>query len=229
MPKPKSRIFVVIPCFNEHTIIKEVVLQLLDGGYEILVVDDGSQPSLKEYIHDLPIHYLRHWINLGQGAALQTGTTYALKKDADIIVHFDGDGQHRPEDIAKLIQPILDSEVDIVLGSRFMKPEHRAYIPTNRRVLLQIARIFNGLLTGIWLSDAHNGFRAMNRKAALSMTITENRMAHASEILQLIQREQLTWKEVPTQINYTPYSQNKGQSSWNMINILIDLLIKRWI
>jgi len=219
----------VIPCLNEHSVIPGILHRLLQYDYDIVVVDDGSEPPLESLVDPFPVYYLRHIVNLGQGAALQTGVTFALNQGAEVVVHFDSDGQHRPEEIAALTGPILEGKADVVLGSRFLEASGRRAIPWGRRQLLRIARIFNGVITGLWLSDAHNGFRAMNREAAGKITITENRMAHATEILRLIKQEKLRISEVPTKITYTKYSQKKGQPSWNIVNILIDLLIKRWI
>ncbi len=229
MSKLRPRIFIVVPCLNEHTVIPGIIHSLQQYEYEIVVVDDGSEPSLESLVDAFLVYYLRHIVNLGQGAALQTGVTFALNQGADIVVHFDGDGQHSADEIATLIDPILVGKADVVLGSRFLRPEDSKDVPWDKHLILRVARIFNGLLTGVWLTDAHNGFRAMSREAASSIQIAENRMAHATEILRLIKREKLRVKEVPTQIRYTSYSQKKGQSSWNIINILIDLLIKRWI
>jgi len=221
------RIFVIIPCYNEAGIIRQTVLQVLDANYEVIVVDDGSEEDILPQIKDLPILYLKHAVNLGQGAALQTGMEYALAQGADIVVHFDADGQHQANDIQQLLTPILQEEADVVLGSRFLKPEHTQKIPTFRKFVLQIARTINFLFTGLWLTDAHNGFRALNKKALNSISITENRMAHATEILKQIKDSKLRYRECPTQIIYSAYAKQKGQSSWNAINIFIDLLLNR--
>ena len=227
MIEVKSHIFIIIPCYNESTVIHQTVAPLVEAGYQVVVVNDGSSEDIFEKVQDLSVHYLKHPINLGQGAALQTGMDYALLNEADIVVHFDADGQHRIEDIENLIQPILNKEVDVVLGSRFLIKKHREAVPVMRRWLLQVAKMVNGLFTGLWLTDAHNGLRAFNKKATECVNITENHMAHATEILKLIKENKLTYCERPTHIVYTDYSKEKGQSALNSINILIDLIVNK--
>ena len=195
--------------------------------YEVVVIDDGSSENILEELKDLKIHFLRHPVNLGQGAALQTGADYAFQNDAEIIVHFDADGQHQIADIEKMLQPLKDEVCDVVLGSRFVNENTKASVPFYKRSLLQLAKIINGIFTGIWLSDAHNGFRALNRNAFSKIRLEENNMVHATEIIQQIKYHELSYQEVPTEIIYTEYSKQKGQSPLNAISIFIDLILKK--
>lgn len=222
-----DQVFIVIPSYNEGKVIRQTVRSLGDQ-YKIVVIDDASTDDTANAIRDLPIYYLRHDINLGQGAALQTGMDFALQQGADIVVHFDADGQHNPADIDRFVQVLRTEKVDIVLGSRFMRQEDLLAVPRLRRLFLRIARIINGLLTGMWLSDAHNGFRVMNRQALRTIQLKENRMAHASEILMQIRRQGLRYVEYPTHIIYTEYSQVKGQRWQGAIDILIDIFINKY-
>jgi len=220
----KQRIFVVIPVYNEKPSVLEATLnKIIEKGYEAVLVDDGSAEEYRISRSNTPIHYLRHNINLGQGAALQTGMDYALSCGADIIIHFDADGQHEANDIDKFVNRLREG-YDVVLGSRFLHPKDKEVVPKGRRLILRVARIINGVFTGLWLSDAHNGFRALSRSAALKIRIRENRMAHATEILQIIKEQKLKYCEVPTRITYSDYSKAKGQNAANSINILIDVI-----
>jgi polyprenyl-phospho-N-acetylgalactosaminyl synthase len=219
--------FVIIPSYNEGKVLRHTILGLLGKNYTIVVIDDCSSDDTLSYIKDLPIHYIKHPVNLGQGAALQTGMTYAIQQGADFVVHFDADGQHDFQEIPKLLQPLLDNECDIALGSRFLKKEDMDSIPSSRRRLLRVATFVNAAFSGLLLTDAHNGFRALSKKAFHNIEFTENRMAHATEILMLIQKHKLRYKEVPVHIVYTDYSKQKGQSSWNSIKIVIDLIINK--
>lgn len=220
-----SKIFVIIPAFNESPeIIRETLTKLVPIGYEIVLVDDGSLTDLMAQSEDIPVHYIRHEINMGQGASLQTGMDYAIQNGAEILVHFDADGQHNVEDITTFIQKLKEGNYDVVLGSRFLNSKDSEVIPNSRKFLLRVARVVNGLFTGLWLSDAHNGFRVFNHLAATKLRLTENRMAHATEILHLIKKDKLKYCEMPTHIIYTDYSKSKGQSSINSLNILIDLI-----
>lgn len=219
-------IYIIIPSYNEGRVLKETILSL-PKQYNIVVVDDCSTESTEEMLKGLGIHFLRHEINLGQGAALQTGMTYALQQGAEVIIHFDADGQHDKNDIPKFIEKLVNNEFDIVLGSRFLDKDHVKSVPVYKRVILKIAILVNGLVTGMWQSDAHNGFRAIKRSAAKLIYFKENRMAHASEILLLIKKHKLKYTEIPTHIVYTDYSKQKGQPWHNSFNILIDLIINK--
>jgi glycosyltransferase involved in cell wall biosynthesis len=150
-----------------------------------------------------------------------------LQQGAKTIVHFDADGQHHAEDIQSLVDPLENGEADVVLGSRFLRKVDRQAVPPVKRIILRGAVLVNGLLTGLWLTDAHNGFRAFSAAAARQIKIRENDYAHASEIIAEISRLKLRCVERPTHITYSSYATLKGQSPWNSINILIDLLIRK--
>ncbi len=220
----KKSIFIIIPAYNESEIIKEVVKGVLDLGYSVLVVDDGSAIPVKTLLHDLPVYLLRHKVNLGQGAALQTGFEFALQKNASLIVTFDADGQHDPTDIGKLLPPIHDRKADVVLGSRFIN-DTAENIPSGRRTAIQFARFVNYLFTGLLLTDAHNGMRAMNKEAAAKINLQENRMAHATEIITQIRKHKLKFCEVPVTIRYTEYESKKGQRITHGFRIFFDILL----
>ncbi|GAA4456214.1 glycosyltransferase family 2 protein [Nibrella saemangeumensis] len=222
-----KRVFILIPSYNEGKVIRQTVRSLSEL-YTVVVIDDASTDSTFNAVRDLPVVYLRHDINLGQGAALQTGMEYARMQDADVVVHFDADGQHNPADIPRFIEELCAQPVDIILGSRFLREDDMDAIPRLRRGLLKIARMVNGLLTGLWLTDAHNGFRVMNRRALNAIQLKENRMAHATEILMQIRRGHLRYMELPTHIVYTAYSQDKGQRWSGAFNILVDVFINKY-
>lgn len=223
----KNTVYIVVPAFNEQDVIREVLNNLLQYPYKIVVVDDGSTPSLKEPLSDINgIAYIRHKVNLGQGAALQTGIDYALLHNAGYIVTFDADGQHSPADIEKLLAPLQNKEAAVALGSRFLeKNMHNA--PASRTWILKAGRWVNYFFTGIYLSDAHNGLRAMTREAAAKIRLKENRMAHATEFLFSIRKHKLAYKEVPAAVLYTDYSKAKGQSVFNSIRIFFDLVLHK--
>lgn len=222
--KVADQVVIVVPVYNEGPVIVKTLTSLLERGYTVVVVDDGSNDGTWEEIKSLPLFTLRHPMNLGQGAALQTGMEFALKLGADIVVHFDADGQHNPDEINDLIKPIMTGEADVVLGSRFLRKKDLEAVPSAKRILLRGAVIINGIFTGLWLSDAHNGFRALSRKAVEQIRLKENGFAHASEILYEIKSASLKVKEIPTFIIYNDYTKAKGQSMFNAINILLDLI-----
>jgi glycosyltransferase involved in cell wall biosynthesis len=159
---------------------------------------------------------------LGQGASLQTGLTFALQQGADYIVTFDADLQHRPEDVQALLSGLMRSKADFALGSRFLG--EAINISLSRKLLLKLAAFFTRLTTGLKLTDAQNGLRAMTRRGAATLCIRQNGMAHASEILQQIANSGLPYIEVPVTVKYTSYSVTKGQRLSNSVNIVLELL-----
>lgn len=220
-----SSVWVVIPAYNEAQILEDVIRELLDynPSYHIVVVDDGSSDSTATVAGRFPVHVLTHPINLGQGAALATGIEYALKEKAEVIVTFDADGQMCPQDVGTLVNEVLKDGVDVILGSRFLTspPEGMSKM---RRIVLKLATALTNLTTGLKVTDTHNGIRAFRQAALRKFEITQNQMAHSSEILSEIARNKLVYREVPVTIRYTRYSKAKGQSIFNSINILYELL-----
>lgn len=222
-----SKVCIIIPSYNEGKIIASTLQPLISAGYTIILVDDCSSDDTELVARGLPVHYIRHFINLGQGASLQTGFNYAKKLDIDVVVTFDADGQHDYKDIPAMIAPLVNNEADVVLGTRFKRREDVMAVPSIRRRILKVAIMVNRFFAGIKLSDAHNGFRAVNRHALNNIRLYENRMAHATEFLYNIKKHKLRYVEVPVHIVYTDYSQVKGQSSANSVNILIDLVLNK--
>jgi glycosyltransferase involved in cell wall biosynthesis len=161
---------------------------------------------------------------LGQGAALQTGIDYALAHGAGFVCTFDADGQHSPQAITDLLEGLDRSGAEIALGSRFL--EMGASVPPLRRTLLRAALLFTRLHARVDVTDTHNGLRALTRRAAEAIRIEQPQMAHASEILQKIGIQKLAFVEVPVQIDYTGYSRKKGQSGFDSVKILLDLLYR---
>lgn len=219
-------ISVLITAFNEEKMIGEVLEGLISRGYRnIVLIDDGSTDRTYDIAKGFDIVILRHIINRGKGASLQTGTEYILKKGFPIIVHFDADGQHNPDDIEGLVTPLLEEDFDVVFGSRFLGKTHG--MPTLRRFILKGGIIFTNLLYGIKLTDVHNGMRAFKSQVFKKIVFTEDRFAYASELIEKIVKEGFKFKEVPVTIRYTDYSLGKGQRNINAINIIFKMIKRR--
>ena len=223
--KAVSGAFVVIAAYNEARAIGRVLADLAPLPYRIVVVDDGSADETAEVAARAGAEVLRHPINLGQGAALQTGIDYALLRGATHVVTFDADGQHRAEDIAALIAALSAHDADFALGSRFRGAA--VDLPPVRRLMLRAATAFTRLTTGLDVTDAHNGLRAMTRRGAARIRLRQNRMAHASEILHQVAASGLRYVEVPVTIQYSRYSLAKGQRVSEFVVILLDLFARR--
>ncbi len=219
--------FVVVPAYNEAKVIGGVVAALCQVFPNVVVVNDGSSDETLEILRNSPAQLISHALNLGQGASLQTGISRALALGAEYILTFDADGQHRIEDALAALREVQGGGCDVACGSRFLGS--KSNIPRGRRLVLKAAVLFSNITTGTHLTDAHNGLRAFSRKAAAILDISQNGMAHASEITAQLQRNGMVVHEVPVQISYTEYSLSKGQSSLNAINILIDLVVGRFL
>jgi len=222
------RAFVVVPAYNEARVIGGVVEALLSAFPNVLVVNDGSSDDTGPVLRRLPAMVVTHHINLGQGAALQTGITFALERGAEAIVTFDADGQHRVEDAVAAVRALAAGDFDVVCGSRFLGGSS-SNVPPIRRLLLKAAVGFSNLTSRTRMTDAHNGLRALSRKAAGCLDLSQSGMAHASEIIGQLRAHAMSIREIPVQIYYTEYSMAKGQSSLNALNILFDLFIGRFL
>ncbi len=217
-----TTVWVICPAYNEAVTIKRVVVEVLQAGFRLVVVDDGSADHTARLAAELGADVVSHPINLGQGAALQTGLEYALGRGAEILVTFDADGQHRATDIGPLVTAMRRQGADFALGSRFLGTASN--MPVLRRWLLRTAVLFTRFTTGMQLTDAHNGLRAMTRRGATAIRLRQNRMAHASEILSEIAHSRLPYIEVPVTIEYSAYSLAKGQRLGDSLMILRDLI-----
>jgi len=219
------KVFIVIPAYNEENSIIKVLSDLHAHNYShIVVVDDGSEDKTALFVRQSTARLLLHNINRGMGAALETGNQYALAQGAEIIVHFDADGQMQAKDINSLINPILKNEFDVCLGSRFLSKNEE--MPWSKKYVIHpISRVVNYLFTRVWLTDAHNGFRALSRQAASKIYISQDRMAHNTEIVEKIRKFNLRYCEVPVTIKYFEY----GQSLAGGFKVLKDLILGKLI
>ncbi len=216
-------IFVIVPAFNEEKKIGRVIRDLFEHGYNnVVVVDDGSSDDTAVGAELAGATVLCHQLNRGQGAALQTGNEFALRAGAKVIVHFDADGQFNPKDIAGAVDLLNSNQLDAVLGSRFLGK--RSNIPFFKNFfILPVSRLINNFVTGLKLSDVHNGFRVLNDRAARTIKITQDGMAHNSQIPKLIKQHNLKYAEYPVEVFY----EENGQGIGGGFKILYDLLIDK--
>lgn len=230
-PELKNQIYFVIAAYNEETSITNVLDVLIGNGYnKIIVVDDKSKDNtvmvVQNYFNDKGKGILlKQDINQGQGAALRRGIDYVLtQSDCKYIVTFDADGQHRITDLPNFIEPLEKGECDIAIGSRFMNKETMALVPLKKKILLKGAVILTKLISKIKLTDTNNGYRVMNRYAANRLPINADKYEHASILIDDIATKRIRFKEVPTFVDYTDYSTQKGQPISNAFNILFKLI-----
>ncbi len=217
---PSYKIYCIIPAYNEERTIGGVINGVKKYVNKAIVVDDGSRDRTYELAKAQNATVLRHIINRGQGAALQTGMEYALKNGADIIVHFDADGQFVANEIKDLIKPIITGEAHIVFGSRFL--EKKSDIPwLKKNIIIPLAKIINKIFLDVNLTDPQSGFRALTKEAAKKIEIQQDEMAHCSEILYKAREFNLKIKEVPITVVY----HNFGQKFSGGVKILKELFV----
>lgn len=215
----------MIPLYNEAPVIGSVIEELRHTFPHVVCVDDGSTDASANAARAAGAVVVQHPVNLGQGAALQTGFEYVLLDPATTsVVTFDADGQHRVSDAKAMVERVESGEAQVVLGSRFL--DNRTHIGRVRRLVLRMAALQARWSTGMSLTDAHNGLRALDRNVIANIYLSQNRMAHASELIQIISVSKPSWTEHPVEIRYTEYSKSKGQSLLNSVNILADLLFR---
>ena len=215
--------WLVVPLYNEAQVVREVIEDARRTFPHVVVVDDGSRDDSAAQAEAAGAVVVRHPINLGQGAALQTGIRYVLERtDARYLITFDADGQHSVADAVAMVAAARRENLAIVLGSRFLKGP--SPVGRLKRLVLATAAVVASRTTGMHLTDAHNGLRLLRRDAAEQLNLRQNRMAHASEIIRQLGATGLPWREFPVHIAYTAYSKAKGQSLLNSVNILVDLI-----
>ena len=220
-------LWVVVPPYNEGRVLRQTLTELVAVFPHVCVVDDASSDDsveIAESFFDQGVRVVAQPINLGQGAALQTGFEYALSDPLmSRLVTFDADGQHLVADAVRLARRLRDG-FDVVLGSRFLGGAPQ--MGRLKRLVLKVAVAYTNASTGVRLTDTHNGLRALSRAAVAAMKLTQSGMAHASEIVERIKSESLRYTEEGVEIRYSDYSRSKGQSLLNAVNIVVDLLVR---
>ena len=220
-----SGLWVVIAAYNEAQVIEQTILGVKEFVKNIIVVNDCSPDDTAIIAANAGAYVLTHPINLGQGAALQTGIDYALLQGAKYIVTFDADGQHAASEILPMLSALQAKDAQVCLGSRFIGSTKN--ISSSRKLLLKAALLYTRLTSnGIQITDVHNGFRILTEKFCRKFRFTQNRMAHASEILSYIAKHKIDFIEFPVTIAYTDYSIRKGQKGINSIRIMMEMAFR---
>ena len=217
-----SGVWIIVPAFNEAQVIGDVVADLRSVFANVVCVDDGSRDDTAGVALRSGAHVVRHPVNLGQGAAIQTGVEYARRRSgAEIFATFDADGQHRVKDVARMAQRLARGDADIVIGTRFAG-DITSNTPPLKRVILRAAAWLSPSSRRLGLTDAHNGLRVFNRTVAENLNLTMSGMSHAGEFIKLIDENRWRAVEEPVEILYTDYSMSKGQPLLNGVNIVFD-------
>ena len=224
------KIFCVIPAFNEEKTIVKVINDVKLFVDKVVVVDDCSGDDTlallnNNFSSDSRVIILHHLVNRGQGAALETGTEYALKRGADIIVHFDADGQFVAREINDMVKLIKEGRADAVFGSRFLGK--KSYLPFSKKyIIMPLARLINKILLGVDLTDPQNGFRALSREVAANLKIEQRGMAHCSEILHKVKSGGFRAEEAPVTVIYNNFGQRFSGGLKIIKELFLGALIK---
>lgn len=221
MPSETRDVWIVVPAFNEAGVIADVIGELRSVFPNVVCVDDGSADDTGDLALKAGAHLVRHPVNLGQGAAIQTGVEYARSRPgAQVFATFDADGQHRVSDVLAMIDRLASDAADIVIGTRFGPGVSRP--PLLKRVVLQTAARLSPRGRRLGLTDTNNGLRVFSKTVADQLDITMNGMSHATEFIMLIDENRWRVAEQPVEVLYTEYSSAKGQPLLNGVNIIVD-------
>ena len=212
-------IYIVIPAKDEASKIGLVVKKIQKEGFNnIIVVNDGSSDATANVAVKQGATVLNHIVNLGPGAATQTGMDFALLQGAKVVVTIDGDNQHYPSDIWKLLQKMQEEQLDVVIGSRFI--EKNGLIPWHRLLFNKIGNWVTAFFTGLLVTDSQSGLKAMHVRFVEKTDLKLNGFEFCTEIINHIRRHDVSYAEIPIQVKYTQESMAKGQNFSNGIRMV---------
>ncbi len=219
-----EQIWILIPCFNESRVITQTITELSKYFENILVVDDGSTDNTSNLLKSLNVTVLQHPINLGQGAAVSSGFEFISTIDnSKAVITFDADGQHSVNDALAFANEIISSSEEIIFGSRFI--HHEKNIPFTKRLVLKMVTKISNFILKMNLSDTHNGLKAFKIDVLDKIKLKTSNYAFESELLAIVSKLGISYRELPSDIIYTEYSKTKGQSLRNGMRILESLVI----
>lgn len=215
-------IYAVLPALNESTRIEPVLVSLqMQGIKNIIVVNDGSIDNTKDVVNKYRgIVVLDHIINLGPGAATLTGIKFAIKSGAKYVVTLDADSQHNPENICSLVDHLVENELDLVIGSRFLQHND---IPIVRLIYNFFGNLISFLITGVYLSDSQSGMKAMSYKFADDLDISFDGFEFCIEIIKQARIHDAKIGEIPIDVKYTADTMSKGQNFQTGLGMLLKL------
>tara|TARA_B100000795_G_scaffold269816_1_gene260539 strand:+ start:1551 stop:2237 length:687 start_codon:yes stop_codon:yes gene_type:complete len=221
--KNLDNVYVILPLFNESKVLDKVIDEVQSTFKNIIVIDDGSTDNSYDLLLKKDVTLIKHPINLGQGAAITTGFEYVKKiENAFAVITFDSDGQHSVDDAKEFAKTILNCEEEIIFGSRFLGNEKN--IPLIKRNVLKIATFITNIITGMNLSDTHNGLKAIKKSCIKKLDLDINGYAFESQFIYQISKRKISYRELPANIIYTDYSISKGQSIRNGFIIIEDII-----
>ncbi|MCX6816741.1 MAG: glycosyltransferase family 2 protein [Candidatus Beckwithbacteria bacterium] len=224
------KLLIILPALNEAKVLDQVLREVKKTVVafplesEICVVNDGSTDKTAPVAKTAGVTVLTHVINRGLGASLATGLNYAEKINADFAITMDSDGQHDPADLIKLLNPLLNHQADVVIGSRLLSQIGK--MPFLRKINNQAFNLLTKVFFGVSTTDSLSGFRGFNKKAIQLIELKTERMEVSNEFFREIKYHQLKFTEVPIKVIYTDYSLSKGVKPGNVFAILFRLVLR---
>ncbi len=225
IPPITSDIYIILSSYNEEETLEEVTTGLVERGFKVLIIDDGSKDNTPAIAKKLVkkykpmIYYYRHTINVGLGGAIKTGIKAALDKDADIMITFDADGQHNPDDLYNMYPLIQDDKADVVIAARDFDD-----MPTGRKFGNTVMNYITYIFQGKMVTDSQSGLRAFSNKAARKLTLKSSQYGISSEIIGEIKRKKLRYVEVPMTTIYDERTIQKGTNTLVGIKIILEFI-----
>ena len=215
------KVLIMLPAYNEELTIGSVVALAKKYG-DVLVVDDGSEDRTFEIAQNAGAVVLKHDVNRGKGQALKTGFEYALSKDYDVVVCLDADGQHNPDEIPLLLEPIIKGEADLVVGSRYLN-ESKKKIPLYRRFGLWVLNITTKMAANVEI-DSQSGFRALNKRALESLDLSSDDYAIDADMIVKASEKGVRLGEVPITVRYDVPNKHKKNPLIHGLGVLSDIV-----
>ncbi|MGQ4916114.1 MAG: glycosyltransferase family 2 protein [Candidatus Asgardarchaeia archaeon] len=219
-----KKIVVGIPVYNEEQTIAKIIILSQKYADAVIVCDDGSTDLSAEIARRLGSIVIKHEKNKGKGAAIRCLFQKARNMDADILVTLDGDGQHNPDDIPRLIEPILNGDADITIGSRFANKNESNEVPHYRRIGNKILNMLTNIGLKRKIKDSQSGFRAYNKRALHAIEIITNGMGVDSQILLDSAKKGLNIIEVPVSIKYKGLKTSKKNPFIHAIDVIVSIV-----
>ena len=225
IPPITSEIYIILSSYNEEDTLEEVVDGLVERGFKVLIIDDGSKDNTPAIAKNLVrkynpmVFYYRHGINVGLGGAIKTGIKAALKRGADIMITFDADGQHNPDDLYNMYPPLQEGKADIVIASRDFSD-----MPTGRRFGNTVMNYITYIFQGKMVTDSQSGLRAFTSETARKLDLKSPQYGISSEIIGEIKRKNLRFMEVPMTTIYDERTIQKGTNTTVGIKIVLEFI-----
>ena len=225
IPPITQDIYIILSCYNEEKTLEKVVTQLVERGFKVLIIDDGSKDDSPHIARELVekyspnVYHYRHIINIGLGGAIKTGIKAALSKGADILITFDADGQHNPEDLYSMYPLLQDDKADIVIAARDFSD-----MPSGRRFGNTVMNYITYVFQGKMVTDSQSGLRAFTAETARKLSLKSPQYGVSSEIIGEIKRKHLRYEEVPMTTIYDKRTIEKGTNTLVGIKIVLEFL-----